>query len=142
MFAVRIRVFLTILFTFSSHSLIANITSDEIDLIQNSNQNLQQTLLKLDQNQLKARKVELTKEAQELSLNKSETQNPYTNKKLTTQLKDIIEELELIDKILITIVGLNVIIVDSNDGVGMGAGGSSGGNSGTGTGTGGQNEYY
>ena len=137
MFAVRIRVFLTILFTFSSHSLIANITSDEIDLIQNSNQNLQQTLLKLDQNQLKARKVELTKEAQELSLNKSETQNPYTNKKLTTQLKDIIEELELIDKILITIVGLNVIIVDSNDGVGMGAGGSSGGNSGTGTGTGG-----
>ena len=52
-------------------------------------------------------------------------------------LKDIIEELELIDKILITIVGLNVIIVDSNDGVGMGAGGSSGGNSGTGTGTGG-----
>ena len=137
MFAVRTRIFLTILLTFSSHSLIANITSDEIDLIQNSNQNLQQTLLKLDQNQLKARKVELTKEAQELSLNKSETQNPYTNKKLTTQLKDIIEELELIDKILITIVGLNVIIVDSNDGVGMGAGGSSGGNSGTGTGTGG-----
>ena len=137
MFAVRIRVFLTILFTFSSHSLIANITSDEIDLIQDSNQNLQQALLKLDQNQLKARKVELTKEVQELSLNKSETQNPYTNKKLTTQLKDIIEELELIDKILITIVGLNIIIVDSNDGVGMGAGDSSGGNSGTGTGTGG-----
>ena len=137
MFAVRIRVFLTILFTFSSHSLIANITSDEIDLIQDSNQNLQQALLKLDQNQLKARKAELTKEVQELSLNKSETQNPYTNKKLTTQLKDIIEELELIDKILITIVGLNVIIVDSNDGVGMVAGGSSGGNSGTGTGTGG-----
>ena len=137
MFAVRTRIFLTILLTFSSHSLIANITSDEIDLIQDSNQNLQQALLKLDQNQLKARKAELTKEVQELSLNKSETQNPYTNKKLTTQLKDIIEELELIDKILITIVGLNVIIVDSNDGVGMVAGGSSGGNSGTGTGTGG-----
>ena len=137
MFAVRIRVFLTILFTFSSHSLIANITSDEIDLIQDSNQNLQQTLLKLDQNQLKARKAELTKEVQELSLNKSETQNPYTNKKLTTQLKNIIEELELIDKILLTLVGLNIIMVDSNDGVGMGAGGSSGGNSGTGTGTGG-----
>ena len=137
MFAVRIRVFLTILFTFSSHDLIANIVSDEIDLVQNSNQNLQQALLKLDQNQLKARKAELTKEVQELSLNKSETQNPYTNKKLTTQLKDIIEELELIDKILLTLVGLNIIIVDSNDGVGMGAGGSSGGNSGTGTGTGG-----
>jgi hypothetical protein len=137
MFAVRIRVFLTILFTFSSHSLIANITSDEIDLIQDNNQNLQQALLKLDQNQLKARKAELTKEVQELSLNKSETQNPYTNKKLTTQLKDIIEELELIDKILITIVGLNIIIVDSNDGVGMGVGDSSNGNSGTGTGTGG-----
>jgi hypothetical protein len=137
MFAVRVRIFLTILLTFLSHGLIANITSDEIDLIQDNNQSLQQALLKLDQNQLKARKVELTKEVQELSLNKSETQNPYTNKKLTTQLKDIIEELELIDKILITIVGLNVIIVDSNDGVGMGAGGSSGGNSGTGTGTGG-----
>jgi len=135
MFAVRIRVFLTILFTFSSHSLIANITSDEIDLIQDSNQNLQQALLKLDQNQLKARKAELTKEVQELSLNKSETQNPYTNKKLTTQLKDIIEELELIDKILLTLVGLNIIIVDSNDGVGMGAGGATGGNSGTRTGT-------
>ena len=137
MLAVRIRVFLTILFTFSSHSLIASIAGDEIDLIQDNNQNLQQALLKLDQNQLKARKVELTKEVQELSLNKSETQNPYTNKKLTTQLKDIIEELELIDKILLTLVGLNIIIVDSNDGVGMGAGGSSGGNSGTGTGTGG-----
>ncbi|MDC0368024.1 hypothetical protein OAM91_04460 [Gammaproteobacteria bacterium] len=137
MFAVRTRIFLIILLTFSSHSLIANITSDEIDLIQNSNQNLQQTLLKLDQNQLKARKVELTKEVQELSLNKSETQNPYTNKKLTTQLKNITEELELIDKILLTLVGLNIIIVDSNNGVGMGAGGSSGGNSGTGTGTGG-----
>ena len=137
MFAVRTRIFLTILLTFSSHSLIANITSDEIDLIQNSNQNLQQTLLKLDQNQLKARKAELAKEVQELSLNKLETQNPYTNKKITTQLKDIIEELELIDKILLTLVGLNKIIVDSNDGVGMGAGGSSGGNSGTGTGTGG-----
>jgi len=137
MFAVRVRIFLTILLAFLSHGLIANITSDEIDLIQDNNQNLQQALLKLDQNQLKARKVELTKEVQELSLNKSETQNPYTNKNLTTQLKDIIEELELIDKILITIVGLNIIIVDSNDGVGMGAGGSSGGNSGTGTGTGG-----
>ena len=137
MFAVRIRDFLTILFTFSSHGLIANITSDEIDLIQDSNQNLQQALLKLDQNQLKARKAELTKEVQELSLNKSETQNPYTNKKLTTQLKDIIEELELIDKILLTLVGLNIIMVDSNDGVGIGVGDSSSGNSGTGTGTGG-----
>ena len=66
MFVVRTRVFLTILFTFSSHGLIASIAGDEIDLIQNSNQNLQQTLLKLDQNQLKARKVELTKEVQEL----------------------------------------------------------------------------
>ena len=137
MFAVRVRIFLTILLAFLSHGLIANITSDEIDLIQDNNQNLQQALLKLDQNQLKARKAELTKEVQELSLNKSETQNPYTNKKLTTQLKDIIEELELIDKILLTLVGLNIIIVDSNNGVGMGAGGSSGGNSGTGTGTGG-----
>ena len=136
MFAVRVRIFLTILLAFLSHGLIANITSDEIDLIQDNNQNLQQALLKLDQNQLKARKVELTKEVQELSLNKSETQNPYTNKKLTTQLKGIIEELELIDKILLTLVGLNIII-DSNDGVGMGAGASSGGNSGTGTGTGG-----
>jgi hypothetical protein len=133
----RVRIFLIILLNFSSHGLIASIAGDEIDLIQNSNQNLQQTLLKLDQNQLKARKVELTKEVQELSLNKLETQNPYTNKKLTTQLKDITEELELIDKILLTLVGLNIIIVDSNDGVGMGAGGSSGGNSGTGTGTGG-----
>ena len=137
MFTIRVRIFLTILLTFSSHGLIANIVSDEIDLVQNSNQNLQQALLKLDQNQLKARKAELTKEVQELSLNKSETQNPYTNKKLTTQLKGIIEELELIDKILLTLVGLNIIIVDSNDGVGIGAGGSSGGNSGTGTGTGG-----
>ena len=137
MFTMRVRIFLIILLNFSSHGLIASIAGDEIDLIQNSNQNLQQTLLKLDQNQLKARKVELTKEVQELSLNKLETQNPYTNKKLTTQLKDIIEELELIDKILLTLVGLNIIIVDSNDGVGMGAGGSSGGNSGTGTGTGG-----
>ena len=133
----RVRIFLIILLNFSSHGLIASIAGDEIDLIQNSNQNLQQTLLKLDQNQLKARKAELTKEVQELSLNKLETQNPYTNKKLTTQLKDITEELELIDKILLTLVGLNIIIVDSNDGVGMGAGGSSGGNSGTGTGTGG-----
>ena len=133
----RVRIFLIILLNFSSHGLIASIAGDEIDLIQNSNQNLQQTLLKLDPNQLKARKVELTKEVQELSLNKLETQNPYTNKKLTTQLKDITEELELIDKILLTLVGLNIIIVDSNDGVGMGAGGSSGGNSGTGTGTGG-----
>jgi hypothetical protein len=137
MFTMRVRIFLIILLNFSSHGLIASIAGDEIDLIQNSNQNLQQTLLKLDQNQLKARKVELTKEVQELSLNKLETQNPYTNKKLTTQLKDITEELELIDKILLTLVGLNIIIVDSNDGVGMGAGGSSGGNSGTGTGTGG-----
>ena len=137
MFTIRVRIFLTILLTFSSHGLIANIVSDEIDLVQNSNQNLQQALLKLDQNQLKARKAELTKEVQELSLNKSETQNPYTNKKLTTQLKGIIEELELIDKILLTLVGLNIIIVDSNDGVGIGAGGSSGDNSGTGTGTGG-----
>jgi len=137
MFTIRVRIFLTILLTFSSHGLIANIVSDEIDLVQNSNQNLQQALLKLDQNQLKARKAELTKEVQELSLNKSETQNPYTNKKLTTQLKGIIEELELIDKILLTLVGLNIIIDDSNDGVGIGAGGSSGGNSGTGTGTGG-----
>ena len=137
MFAIRVRIFLTILLTFSSHGLIANIASDEIDLVQNSNQNLQQALLKLDQNQLKARKAELTKEMQEISLNKSETQNPYTNKKLTTQLKGIIEELELIDKILLTLVGLNIIIDDSNDGVGIGAGGSSGGNSGTGTGTGG-----
>ena len=137
MFTIRVRIFLTILLTFSSHGLIANIVSDEIDLVQNSNQNLQQALLKLDQNQLKARKAELTKEVQELSLNKSETQNPYTNKKLTTQLKGIIEELELIDKILLTLVGLNIIIIDSNDGVGMGAGVSSGGNSGTGTGTGG-----
>ena len=137
MFAVRIRDFLTILFTFSSHDLIANIVSDEINLVQNSNQNLQQALLKLDQNQLKARKAELTKEVQELSLNKSETQNPYTNKKLTTQLKNIIEELELIDKILLTLVGLNIIMVDSNDGVGIGVGDSSSGNSGTGTGTGG-----
>jgi len=137
MFTIRVRIFLTILLTFSSHGLIANIVSDEIDLVQNSNQNLQQALLKLDQNQLKARKAELTKEVQEISLNKSETQNPYTNKKLTTQLKGIIEELELIDKILLTLVGLNIIIDDSNDGVGIGAGGSSGGNSGTGTGTGG-----
>ena len=137
MFTIRVRIFLTILLTFSSHGLIANIVSDEIDLVQNSNQNLQQALLKLDQNQLKARKAELTKEVQEISLNKSETQNPYTNKKLTTQLKGIIEELELIDKILLTLVGLNIIIVDSNDGVGIGAGGSSGDNSGTGTGTGG-----
>jgi hypothetical protein len=137
MFTMRVRIFLIILLNFSSHGLMASIAGDEIDLIQNSNQNLQQTLLKLDQNQLKARKVELTKEVQELSLNKLETQNPYTNKKLTTQLKDITEELELIDKILLTLVGLNIIIVDSNDGVGMGAGGSSGGNSGTGTGTGG-----
>ena len=137
MFTIRVRIFLTILLTFSSHGLIANIASDEIDLFQNSNQNLQQALLKLDQNQLKARKAELTKEVQELSLNKSETQNPYTNKKLTTQLKGIIEELELIDKVLLTLVGLNIIIDDSNDGVGIGAGGSSGGNSGTGTGTGG-----
>ena len=133
----RVRIFLIILLNFSSHGLIASIAGDEIDLIQNSNQNLQQTLLKLDPNQLKERKVELTKEVQELSLNKLETQNPYTNKKLTTQLKNITEELELIDKILLTLVGLNIIIVDSNDGVGMGAGGSSGGNSGTGTGTGG-----
>ncbi len=133
----RIRVFLTILFTFSSHSLIANITSDEIDLIQDSNQNLQQALLKLDQNQLKARKAELTKEALTVLINKSETLDPVTNKKLTSKLKNIFNELELIEQILLTLVGLNIIIDDSNDGVGIGAGGSSGDSSGTGTGTGG-----
>ena len=133
----RTRFFLTIFLTFSSHGLIANIASDEIDLVQNSNQNLQQALLKLDQNQLKARKDELTKEALTVLINKSETLDSATNKKLTSKLKNIFNELELIEQILLTLVGLNIIIDDSNDGVGIGAGGSSGDNSGTGTGTGG-----
>ena len=137
MFTVRTRFFLTIFLTFSSHGLIANIASDEIDLVQNSNQNLQQALLKLDQNQLKARKDELTKEALTVLINKSETLDSATNKKLTSKLKNIFNELELIEQILLTLVGLNIIIDDSNDGVGIGAGGSSGDNSGTGTGTGG-----
>ena len=137
MFTMRARISLIILLTFSSHGLIANTASDEIDLIQNSNPNLQQALLKLDQSQLKARKAELTKEALTVLINKSETLDPATNKKLTSKLKNIFNELELIEQILLTLVGLNIIIDDSNDGVGIGAGGSSGGNSGTGTGTGG-----
>jgi len=117
--------------------LITKISADELNLIQNNSENLKESLLKLNERQLKARKTKLAKQIEELSVTKSETQNPHTNKKLTTQLKEIIEELELIEQILLATVGLNIILGDSNDAVGLGAGDASSGNSGTGTGTGG-----
>ena len=137
MFNISARFVLAPLFIFSFQALSAEVANDKLDLIQSDKINIQQTLLKLDQSQLKARKIQLTNQVERLSVNKSETQNPHTNKQLTSQLKDIFKELELIEQMLLAAVGLNIIIGDSNDGVGLGAGGSSGGNSGTGTGTGG-----
>ena len=122
---------------FISQSLISKINADELNLIQNNSENLKESLLKLNERQLNERKTKLAKQVEELSVTKSETQNPHTNKELTTQLKEIIEELELIEQILLATVGLNIILGDSNDSVGLGVGDASSGNSGTGTGTGG-----
>jgi hypothetical protein len=131
------NIFAAFMCVFISQTLISKISADELNLIQNNSENLKESLLKLNERQLNERKTKLAKQVEELSVTKSETQNPHTNKKLTTQLKEIIEELELIEQILLATVGLNIILGDSNDSVGLGAGNASSGNSGTGTGTGG-----
>jgi len=128
--------FSLVLFLFILASPVYANQERDLQISSNVNDNLKISLLKLDKKSLQERKSNLEAEAKRVSEIKNATQNPHKLKKLSLDLKKIINELNLIEQILIASAGINIILDNSNDGIGLGAGNSSGGNSGTGTGTG------